>query len=239
MTTILLPGFGFKNKQAQFSWPWHSVVSLALRLAVLAPTIITTKSIICWHWPDNQLEGLGPDSKIGFLHPHLLYRETVIVLIGREMLHWVKKFQNIFDNTFCTLVCCRKSMSLGNTYERWNWSGDVDISSNTKLWRYEFTHNHFNLIEFLKTRVFFTVQFISQILAIRITKDYLKESSIDTPDNYKLMIELSNKDDSLVDINIVNGCDFTKGKNWNFKLINHPKHCYISKLFNICMYSLN
>ena len=106
---------------------------------------IPTKTILEKRWSDQELAGLDANFKIGFHHPHPLYRKKVTVVVGGEMPHWVKKFRNAFDNTSRKLNFRGKDMSCGQIYNVWKASGDADIKGGAGLRKYTFTHDHFNL----------------------------------------------------------------------------------------------
>ena len=101
--------------------------------------------------------------KVGFFHPHPLLKD-IVVLIGGEMPHWVKKFRNAFENKAHKLEFRGQWMDLETLYDIWKASGDMDVRGRSKLRRYTFTHDHFDLNAFTKMRVFLAVQMAFQTM---------------------------------------------------------------------------
>ncbi|EJK64027.1 hypothetical protein THAOC_15281 [Thalassiosira oceanica] len=181
------------------------------------------------HWSENELEGLPLDFKIGFEHPHPLL--DVIVVIGGEMPHWVKKFRNAFDNKSRNLKFEGKDMELVMLYNIWLASGDADCRFASSLRKYIFTHDHFNLNAYLKMRVFLAIQIPSQT-CIKMIKDHCdSDKNEDKLEDYEPMIKLFDKVDRLVDI--WNGSNYKKSKVRDVELINKPKHRHIQELFDV------
>ena len=58
----------------------------------------TARDILKGHYPDDLLEQLNLDFKIAFAHPNPEYAEAIVIFIGADMPHWVKKVRNAMDN---------------------------------------------------------------------------------------------------------------------------------------------
>ena len=199
------------------------------RLTFKTLATITARDILSDHFTADELKGLPLDFKIGFNHPHPMLE--VIIVIGGEMPHWVKKFRNAFDNKSRDLKFRGKAMALVMIYEIWLASGDQRMNVTASLRRYIFTHDHFNLNAYLKMRVFLAVQ-IPSATCIRMIKDHCEDTSNDAViADYQPMIDLFTKVDRLVDI--WNGTNHKKGKVRNVELINKPKHRHITELFDV------
>ena len=125
---------------------------------------ISAREILGKHWSEEELEGLPLDFKIGFQHPHPMYKDKVTIIIGGEMPHWVKKFRNAFENESRELTFRGKPMNLNQLYEMWKASGDADVVGGASVRLYKFTHDHFKLNAYLKMRVFLAVQIPSQTM---------------------------------------------------------------------------
>ena len=100
-------------------------------------------------------------------------------------------------------------MAYSQIYNIWKASSDADIKDGAGLRMYTFTHDHFNLNAFLKMRIFLAVQITSQT-TIRMIKDHCENDPIDKIADFEPIIELFDRVDRLIDI--MNGCDFSKGK---------------------------
>ena len=59
----------------------------------------TAREILEDHYPDDFLDSLNLDFKIAFKHPNpICAAENIVVFIGADMSHWVKKLRNAMDN---------------------------------------------------------------------------------------------------------------------------------------------
>mmetsp|Transcript_33560 Transcript_33560/g.57027 ORF Transcript_33560/g.57027 Transcript_33560/m.57027 type:complete len:436 (+) Transcript_33560:75-1382(+) len=173
--------------------------------------------------------------KIGFQHPHPLFKNRITIVIGGEMPHWGKKFSNAFDNKSCKLTFRGKEMALEIIYEIWKASGDADTSVGL-VRRYNKTHDHFKLNAYLKMRVFLALQIPSQN-TIGMINDYCDpdqyEDGEEVPsiNEFAPMIAIFEKVDRLVDI--MNGRSYKNGKDKDVELINSPTHRHIEELFDV------
>ena len=105
----------------------------------------------------------------------------------------------------------------------------MDVDGGSKLRRYKFTHDHFDLNAFTKMRVFLAVQFASQTM-MRMIKDYCIGRPGELP-KFEPMLELLNAVDRLVDI--MNGINESKGKLRNVEPIDSPTHRHVRELLDI------
>ena len=192
---------------------------------------ITAKELLEKEFSEEELEGLPLNFKVGFPHPHPMYRDKITIVIGGEMPHWVKKFRNAFDNDSRELSYNGMIMQLNTLYEIWLASGDANVTGGASLRKYKFTHDHFKLDAYLKMRVFLSMQFCSQTM-IRMIKDYCNNpNNFTSVSEFQPMIDLFEAVDRLVDI--MNGTGFKNGRNRNVELLNHPHHRHIIELFGI------
>ena len=104
-------------------------------------------------------------------------------------------------------------MNLETLYDIWKTSGDMDVGGSSKLRRYKFTHDHFDLNAFTKMRVFLAVQMASQTMR-RMLMDYCNDRPRELP-KFEPLLELLNAVDRLVDI--MNGINKSKRKIRNFE----------------------
>ena len=111
-------------------------------------------------------------------------------------------------------------MACNRIYNIWKASGDADIKGGAGLQMYTFTHDHFNLDAFSKMRVILAVQITPQT-TIRMIKDHCENDPIDNIADFAPMIKLFNRVDKLIDI--MNGCDFSKGKTHDVQIIDEQK----------------
>ena len=199
------------------------------RSAFGALASVTAASILNKFWNVQELKEVDASMKVGFPHPHPLLKDDIVVLVGGEMPHWVKKFRNAFENKTRGLVFRGQPMDLETLYVIWKTSGDMDVDGGSKLRRYKFTHDHFDLNAFTKMRVFLAVQFASQTM-IRMIRDYCDGRPGELP-KFEPLLELLNAVDRLVDI--MNGINKSKGEFRNVEPIDSPTHRHVRELLNI------
>jgi hypothetical protein len=180
----------------------------------------------------EQLKGLPLNFKVAFRHPNKHYKD-VLIFIGGEMPHWVKKFRNALDNKKRKLTFRGKSFNLEMLKAMWEAMGDSDISSG-RLREYKFTVEHFTLNSYNKMRVFLAVQ-IASLTMIRMVEDYCKPESEGGRggdiEQYRPMLDIFHKVNRLVDI--MNAKPMNRGVHLNVEKINSPKHIHLTELLDI------
>eukprot|EP00956_Cyclotella_meneghiniana_P040663 scaffold201889_cov63-Cyclotella_meneghiniana.AAC.1 len=193
---------------------------------------ISARDILCQHFDANTLKGLPLDFNVAFKHPvEELGRDGVIVFIGGEMPHWVKKFRNAFDNKKKKLTFRGQSFSLQDFREIWEAIGDGDVSTSCNVRLFKFTLEHFILNSYNKMRVYLAVQIPSLTMIEMI--EYacsLPELGLNS-DDYSAVIEVFRHVNRLVDI--MNGKNKNDGKILNVEKINSPTHPHNTELLNI------
>ena len=109
---------------------------------------ITARKVLSKCFDMMQLKGLPLDFKIAFLHPNKYFKD-VLIFVGGDMPHWVKKFRNALDNKKRHLTFCGKTFNLAILKAIWEDMSDADITSGG-LQEYKFTFEHFTLNSYNK-----------------------------------------------------------------------------------------
>jgi hypothetical protein len=193
---------------------------------------ISSKELLSKYFTADQLKGLPLEFNIAFKHPvQELSDAGMIIVIGGEMPHWVKKFRNALDNKKKKLTFRGQTFCLGDLKEMWEAIGDADVSDSCKVRLFKFTMEHFTLNSFNKMRVFLAVQIPS------LTMIEMIEYACDAPESeycigdYSSVIDIFRRVNRLVDI--MNGKNSHGGKILDVEQINSPTHRHLEELLSI------
>ncbi|KAL7455841.1 hypothetical protein ACHAWC_008195 [Mediolabrus comicus] len=228
-TAIMLAKYGFIMDTVVGDGAQENRSAFKLLANIKAKDIFTDKV------PADWLEELPLDFKIGFRHPSPVY-SSIIIVIGGEMPHWVKKFRNAMDSNTRDLTYGGEEINLRRIYNIWLASGDGDVATGAGIRRYNKTHDHFRLDSYLKMRVFLAVQIPSQN-TIQMIRDYCNPEHHDAGDEveeegeFENTIKIFDSVDRLVDI--MNGTGYKNSKDKKVELMDKPNHRHIKELFDI------
>lgn len=189
---------------------------------------ISARDVFDGHYSE-ELTGLPLDFNIAFPHPDPTLQELgVIIFIGGEMPHWVKKFRNNLCSTKRLLVFNGQEMQLSMYQKMWEMLGDHNIAT-ASLRKYKFTWDHWLLNSYNKMRVFLAMHVLSQSM-IAMIKDACEAGHGDIED-HESFIQIVSAVDRLVDI--MNAQRFKNGKDKQVFQIDSPFHPHVFELFDI------
>ena len=132
----------------------------------------TARDILKGHYPADLLEQLNLDFKIAFAHPNPEYAEAIVIFIGADMPHWVKKVRNAMDNKQTRDLSFNGcGLMLERLYGIHKTMNDCEITSRADVRMYKFGEEHFTLNSYNKMRVFLAMHILSQNV-IRMIRDF-------------------------------------------------------------------
>ncbi|KAL7524454.1 hypothetical protein ACHAXR_000576, partial [Thalassiosira sp. AJA248-18] len=177
---------------------------------------VSAREVFEPHFPSEILDALPTKMNIAFRHPNPHYND-ILIFIGGEMPHWVKKFRNAMDSKKRELTFKGVEFSLSRLHDIFKKMGDTNVRGRCGVRRYKFGKEHFVLNSYNKMRVFLAVQIPSQTM-IKMIRDFCNEQEDEDIDE-------------LVDI--INATRVKNGKNLNVGFIDKPDHRHIYELFSI------